>query len=494
MFEGFDEKLKVASENEIFIDDFENCTNTETEKIVERIVKCAGYGAIGALDDPEIFWMMLIFVNQYRLKEPRLGRFLANIIEHGLVKNAKYDEIVNYYFSRDEIIGYFSSKADPWILRWMVCEFIEMGKRCYRLYDGKLVIFEVNDDTGDFMDLFQKLETDDRCSAPDRNFKEVIIHDPFEEIECAKKETHVLYALLGMLPGTKVSIPGSYHKATNDHFIRLYRLIDRNGNFNGITSLAESTSFLKTESSSSSLKTMEQMGTRIRYLCADFSSKTSENSALLSYIRSLKLERIRISISHAAVDSWDEIWNAIPCVNPDTGKKVVVEKLTIYDFNDHMAHAHLERLKRHNIEFISLVKCMDSEEDDLDGILYRKVLSEGTAEDGKDSAMDAKTAIPRKSLYVREMNFRRLDIAEELKNLPIETLILDLENSPEEDPGTKQCLKTIFQSERLKCFIINLIAAFDERACVKAIRDLASKERMRMKVVLCVNYELEAIL
>jgi len=498
----------------------------ETEDLIRQILKLAGNElkqiendlkqaenelANGLIKNPALFWRMVKFVNAHRLREPELGAFTASLVSLSLIENDARDAIVDYFFDHP---GAFNQE-DPWTLRRMICWILTLRNLEHRICDDQLTIFEVNRKSSEFLDL---LKYPAICNAADSNdgacgntkdaiksrrslndahnntlipattsFKNVAIYDPRSKIDFSDPAIYALFALMGMLDNCRASVPVSFSEERMEGFEKCLKVLNKNGNFYGITSLNENSVLLR----HSGLR--ERVGRESRFLSVEFTSERDQSIELLAYIKGLKLESVRLRISNLSIAYWHEIAASIRDTSM-TGspgrrgvtsshnsqantsdyhsmagraskiraRKTVIEQLTIEGVDRQLTAKDLRKMEECDVERLCLAARMRTPDDDP--LLSTELKN-------------------LKILHLKNLFYNRFDLAERIKRLSIETLIIELSGSINSDLNLIPFLKIVLQSKGAQTLIVNIVAedVYDYQV---AIHSIASRH-----VVLCHNFE-----
>jgi len=489
LFSRFDDKLRETAEDEIPVDDFERISDeVDVREILIETTKCMS-GNIGrVIDDPEIFWSMAKFASKYRLNEPFLHEFALNLLEFGLIKNEYRHEIINYYFDNNIHLDF-----DPWILKWVIRKALDREKRMYRIQNKELIVFAIDGFTGEFIDYLQ-------YPAPEEteyeDFSTVTIHDPsyFTKYKGSSSVgTLVLYSLIGMLPGCRISIPVSGLSTTWVEFNRFFRAIDRSNGVVGLTSVTRVLPFFEKPRFRSLLET------RISYLDVRFEGHQDSYKSLINCIGDTKPDRLRIAISHFGCTAWDSIFKEIPVTSPISNQPTVIEQLTLFDANNVVTKENLENLAVYGIERVNFLSGRSNELQfyealaSFEKLKFLSVRINGPARDGIARLIGG-YPIETLALTIFDDVAKDLNSGNRVDDLNNESVLDDLspENDGESIPYIVSFLETALKAGQLKTLIINLESSKMVDSATEAILGIIKRlpGRNIKKVVICQNNEL----
>jgi len=159
---------------------------------------------------PELFWMTLSAVNLHRLKTPHLILFIRNVITSVLTKDAFPKEMLNYFSAKPVFT------TDPWILRWLLCQFLTSRKIFWRRVNKKLIVFMTTSQPTELIELYQYPEIKIEDLKNNLGFEEVEVYNHCDHKENRAMDDHsrtIISILLGMIPNIKISMPGSFWAA-----------------------------------------------------------------------------------------------------------------------------------------------------------------------------------------------------------------------------------------------------------------------------------------
>jgi len=377
MFIGFDQSIKNNETPSIA--GFQNHSGTPVRKIMKQIARLVEVDKeeSSSLGKPEadVFWAVISFVNTYRLKTDKLTKFITGIADRWILNNTTLDNTVVYsclgdisdYSFRNEI---FDAHTDPWVIRWLICEFFRIKNKNYKICGDKLIVFP-EDPVNKRSEFVQLVHYPAIKKSDEKNFKDVEIYYPYELTPLYKSvegptnnvmiigynpdtesdtkiQKKFIAILLGMLPRCRITVPTAY--------MPISHVINRNGSLDGITSLHKRSIYLGNQKlhqrHMDSINSLEVTLVRTKAYQRD----GAQYPKLLSFISGLRLERVRLELGACEEDKWNDILDAIPSISPRTNQQMIIENLNCYfPSNRKITQASFERLKEYDVRAISLV-------------------------------------------------------------------------------------------------------------------------------------------
>jgi len=442
------------------ITNFKMLVNTSTRLIASETFRYAQIGEPERIKNPELFWGMMCFAAQYELRGMKLRTFIRNALRCGLLDNRFNNRIINYYFDAQDL------KLDAPAIKWLIFELLPQSRCFYRIHSGTLFIFEEHQNSLEYLDFAM-------CPSPasdDQNeFDSVRIYYPGNimlEDHGERIKKYVLLALLAMIPGCRVSIPAAYDDLSLFDFSAVHRLLNRRGNFAGITSLNSKFEVLLNNSLSGvDPETIEYLDVAFGSLHGFSPNKPDD--LLINLIKKANIGRIRLSISYESCRRWSEIFDALPACNGKTRRPVVIEKLYLNNSYNIIREADLGRLHAYKVERLIYVS-----KGPLDGdgwVFDRLRYLEGL-----------------KSLTLFVPDEMPTGIVASLLVTPIEVLTLCNLNYASNSTGIEGFLESILRSESIKTLILNL-ATGEIPILKKKMRAMIDRtaDKMISKVILC---------
>jgi len=300
---------------------------------------------------PEVFWELASIVSKNEIKEANLPLFVETLVETGLLRNANANAVVDYYVKHNAAL------TDLWILRWMICALLPGKNQSYRICNNKLIVAE---DLYLRFDVLEMYESAEIGRNSEKNFVDVEIYYPYsdrqrQETPDGKRRRYVFLSLIGLLPACKILIPAYYNYLSFNGLWEAHKLVDKRGNFAGLTSVSGMSNFLKSKEYCGAIRSS------VRYLDVKFEEpdfyhhSTKYYEELIEYIKLHRLERVRLDLSFIACLRWHTIFDALDRCAPENGNKMVIEKLSYKDGFKHLNANDFQRLHNYDVEAISFM-------------------------------------------------------------------------------------------------------------------------------------------